>query len=382
MLPVLLLGLFPVFAHSLRFIVMTFGTRGDTQPVIPLCLWINERGHACAIATHNEDGEWIRSFGIDFIGIGKRDTPLQREFNDVAARYAGPKLSGVNSLKGIKAFKGFRENMRYSIYPEIYEKLAKEEFDVLISQRLFSIGRLIAHKLSVRHLAIGFFPTAVTGDFQFVVLGDAVFTEKHCCFNKMLRFNNRKTYLFRSLVNSDSIDYCVKEWGMSKREVRQIIADSDQEPEIIVMSPLVLDRPPEWGDQIKMVGFWQTDPVFAASPSGQPSAELAEFLIKRYPEQKIILMSFSWLAVGKRAESCLFQMLAAASRNGWKLVLDQGLAALHGKEFEDNVIVLNRPVAYTWLFNQVDLVIIHGGIGTIATAWTAGIVFSDLKITI
>jgi hypothetical protein len=56
---------------TLNIVVLTIGSRGDVQYLIPLCARFVQRGHRCTLATHERFRSWIESggWGIDFAPI-------------------------------------------------------------------------------------------------------------------------------------------------------------------------------------------------------------------------------------------------------------------------------------------------------------------------
>ena len=85
----------PVNPRSIRFLVMSYGTRGDVQPYISLCLILMGHGHQCRIATHTDYKDWIESFGIQHAPLcGKGD--LIKDF------MASLTQNGITNLKNLK----------------------------------------------------------------------------------------------------------------------------------------------------------------------------------------------------------------------------------------------------------------------------------------
>jgi sterol 3beta-glucosyltransferase len=56
-------------AKPLKITCLTIGSRGDVQPYIALALGLMDDGHQVRIATHEEFGPWVKSYGIDFAPV-------------------------------------------------------------------------------------------------------------------------------------------------------------------------------------------------------------------------------------------------------------------------------------------------------------------------
>jgi UDP:flavonoid glycosyltransferase YjiC (YdhE family) len=53
-----------------HFLLISFGTRGDVQPYIAMCVILQRRGHRCRIATHTDFRPWIESYRLEFRTLG------------------------------------------------------------------------------------------------------------------------------------------------------------------------------------------------------------------------------------------------------------------------------------------------------------------------
>ena len=53
-----------------KILVATYGSRGDVQPIIALCLAIRSAGHDVLLAAPPENRQWIDSLGLSFASLG------------------------------------------------------------------------------------------------------------------------------------------------------------------------------------------------------------------------------------------------------------------------------------------------------------------------
>lgn len=63
---------------SIRFLVLSYGTRGDVQPYVALCKLLQRRGHVCRIATHESYRSWLHSQGVEHRVLGGSGEVIDR----------------------------------------------------------------------------------------------------------------------------------------------------------------------------------------------------------------------------------------------------------------------------------------------------------------
>lgn len=103
----------PVDWNRLRFLLVTYGTRGDVQPYIGLCRILMDRGHTCRIATHTCHEEWIRSSGIDFRPLGN-DGSMVTEFLQSLTK------NGIASYRNLAMLKPM-QHFLYGVFVDAYQ---------------------------------------------------------------------------------------------------------------------------------------------------------------------------------------------------------------------------------------------------------------------
>ena len=72
--------------------ILTYGSRGDVQPFLPLSLGLMEKGYAVKLAAPQRFKELIEGYGISFVSLSGDPEDLSRRLNDV----------GYNFLKMIR----------------------------------------------------------------------------------------------------------------------------------------------------------------------------------------------------------------------------------------------------------------------------------------
>jgi UDP:flavonoid glycosyltransferase YjiC (YdhE family) len=129
-------------------------------------------------------------------------------------------------------------------------------------------------------------------------------------------------------------------------------------------SPHVLPRPPEWGDEAHITGYW-----FLKRPADwQPPADLVDFLESGSPP---VFIGFGSM-VDRNPEEVTEMVLKALALSRQRGVLHTGWGCLGNGVFSDNVFNIDS-IPFDWLFPKMSIVVHHGGAGTTATGLQAGV---------
>ncbi len=137
-----------------------------------------------------------------------------------------------------------------------------------------------------------------------------------------------------------------------------------QKPAIYGISPNVLPKPPDWGDNIEITGYW-----FLDTPADwQPPKDLVDFLLAGPPP---VYVGFGSMSI-RNPEETTEIVIQALSRTKQRGLLATGWGGLKLADLPDNVFKIDS-VPHDWLFSQMAAVIHHGGAGTTAAGLRAGI---------
>jgi UDP:flavonoid glycosyltransferase YjiC (YdhE family) len=135
-------------------------------------------------------------------------------------------------------------------------------------------------------------------------------------------------------------------------------------PVLYGFSEAFLPRPPDWGSEVEVTGFW-----FVEEPSTfTPPADLARFLDEGPPP---VCVGFGSMST-EQPEAVSAMVLEAAKTAGVRLVLLSGWAGLTPGRLSHDVLALSG-VPHSWLYPRCSAVVHHGGAGTTAAAVRAGV---------
>jgi len=75
--------------------ILTYGSRGDVQPFLPLSLGLIARGHSVKLAAPSRFKELVEGYGIHFVPLAGEPEDLSRRLNDAGFNFI--KLIGIGA---------------------------------------------------------------------------------------------------------------------------------------------------------------------------------------------------------------------------------------------------------------------------------------------
>lgn len=329
-----------------RITILALGSRGDVQPYAALGRALKEVGYRVRLVSFQDFESLVREQGLDF-------HPVKADAQLLVAQAAG---GGMNSGNPLKTMRSIRES--YGQLTDAYEAaFAADELrdsDAIINQLPGALyGRDLAEKLRIPHIIASVIPLAPTRSYPLALMTT----------QNLGGLGNRATYgvgavmvwtLFRGSVNRFR-----QRLGLSNAP-RFFPASTD--PIVNGFSPRVVPRPPDWGSNVHVTGWWWLPEAEWTSPPA-----LVDFLAAGEPP---VFIGFgSMIAPDPVAMTRL--LVDALREAGKRGVISSGWANLGGS-LPDNVIAVDY-VPYSWLFPQMAAVVHHGGSGTTGSALRAGV---------
>jgi len=135
-------------------------------------------------------------------------------------------------------------------------------------------------------------------------------------------------------------------------------------PIIYGISPSVIPRPTDLGDNVHITGFWFLDPL----DDWVPPLTLTEFLQAGPAPLYIGFGSMS----NKKPEETANLVLKALKETNERAIVFSGWGGLTKTNLPDSVLMVDST-PHSWLFSRVKAVIHHGGAGTTAAGLNAGV---------
>jgi len=327
---------------------LTSGSRGDVQPLIPLALRLQNKGHRVIFGASENFREWITSTGLTFQEFG---TDVQA----IAQEYAA-----VFNSKPLKMLK-----LTFSLL-ETELKRQYEQLLPLIEDTDIVIGASI-------QLAAEFVASAFNKPYYFITYAPAV-----------LKSAEHPPFILPFYTGSKTINRLLWQiqdplWNFTLlkplNHYRQKLAlkplknalDSIAQPSvklIMAASPELATLPKDLKLKIR-----QTDHLFFF-PEEELSADLESFLATDRP---VIYLGFGSMT-DHQPEKTTEKIIRAVKSTGIRLILSKGWAGLGHQELANHPeIKLIGGVDHHKLFPRLSGVIHHGGAGTTGTAARAGV---------
>jgi sterol 3beta-glucosyltransferase len=304
------------------------------------------------IATGRTFESFVRGYGIDFHSI-----EVDHESVGVDPHMIKEAQKADNIFR---MFSSFRKLRKYGIHMvEMYHDACLGS-DAIVFHPGLTIGYFMAKKLGIPAILASPFPLHCTSTRPSVILYGKVLS------NAIL---NRLSYMMLQgmlwMASESSLKPFWKEkYGqLPKRFGMPFERNANaRNPAIVSCSNHIFERPGDWSPHIHQHGYW----IVEEPSTYPPSPELASFL--EHGEKPVYVGFGSMLdkADGERVGHIVVEALAMAGKRG---VLS-GMGGL--ENLPDNIISVDN-VPHTWLFPRMAAVCHHGGAGTSAAGFLAGV---------
>jgi sterol 3beta-glucosyltransferase len=341
----------------MRIVILTAGTRGDTQPYVALGLGFRRAGYQVRVVAGENFESFITQYGLEFAPI---HTNLAELLHSEAAQKV---LEQNNPVKMLLAqAKAFRSMPKLDgIQDDLWQ--ACQGADVILFSPGLPNGYFIARYLGIPVAAINAVPMSPTGEFPAAIFYDG--PRFGPLFNKLTHvlFEQAFWFPFRSGI--------YRFWQKQDRSVRIPFAApngrwrAEKVPVVYGFSEYVLPRPHDWPDYVSIAGYWFLD----SEPGWSVSPALNDFLKAGAPP---IYIGFGSMGSARKAREYTLTILKALEMTGQRGVLSVGWKGLSHVPLPSNVFML-ESVPHAWLFPQMAAVVHHGGAGTTAAGLRAGV---------
>jgi sterol 3beta-glucosyltransferase len=331
--------------------IFVYGSWGDLRPQIVLGQGLQAAGHEVQVVTARMYEDWIRARNLGFYPLS---VDIQQMIND---------LSSSDVFNPIQQLKIVRE-----VLPSLFTQMGLEvleatrESDVLITVE-FSVSVLMgviqANKLKT--ILINPAPLNPTGEFATAMPplpGWFPFPESYNRFSYTVLERMQWSFLGapRKALGKKLPDVPKS----SFKDFRAMLAAT---PALTVVSPHVVQRPADWAEHHQVTGY-----LFDDDPDWKPPQELSDFLAAG---DAPVYIGFGSMPDTK-PEATTRMIMDAVGRTGKRAVILTGWARLGTADVPENIHIL-KYAPHTWLFPKMAAVVHHGGAGTTASGFRAGV---------
>jgi sterol 3beta-glucosyltransferase len=348
----------------MRISLLTIGSRGDVQPYVALGMGLRDAGHDVTVATHACWEAFVREHDLGF-------SPVAGDPRGVLEGQAGQMWleSGRNPLRMTRGLADVARPLLWQASDDFWQ--ACQSADLILFSMLAALpAGAIAHKLGIPAYAAYLQHVHATAAYPCIAMPP---------MPRLGGVYNRLTHALGAEVYWQAIRSTVSRWrqerlGLAPLPLRNQFGDERlaRIPCFYGFSPAVVPKPPDWGDNIHVTGYWFVPSVARPSEfnsTARPAvpAGLVDFLSSGPPPVFVGFGSMTgrdpeWLA------ECVLSALAMARQRG---VLLTGWGGLKPGDLPDDVYVVDAA-PLDWLFPQMAAVVHHGGAGTTAAGLAAG----------
>ncbi|MBI5297085.1 MAG: glycosyltransferase family 1 protein [Chloroflexi bacterium] len=336
----------------MKITILTYGSRGDVQPFLALALGLQGHGHEVKLAAPHRFAGFVGEHHVPFV-------PLAGDPEEISVRI---NAAGTNPVRVIASIRDYV----FSIAPQVSRAAfaACEGADFLIHSFLFTVGgHSWAREHGVPDVSVQTFPMfAPTRAFPNPAAAQfppgILSYLSHWMTAQAFWFGGNSGYGPARRAHPD-VDYPKKlYWPFDKSQPLHLRTSL-----LCAYSPNVLPRPGDWPEHAHVTGY-----LFLDDENYQPPHELVDFLSAG---DAPICVNFGSM-VNRDAERISREALRAVASTNRRAIMLTGWGGYHPRQIQEDVLYLDA-VPHYWLLPRCSLLIHHGGAGTTAAGFRAGI---------
>jgi len=334
---------------KMNITILTFGSRGDVQPFLPLSLGLMSRGHKVILAAPARFKSLVEGHGITFFPLAGDPEELSRRLNN----------AGYNFFKLLKELMSHAVDIGAEMMRQTDEACC--DADLIIHTFVHAVGaHTLAREKNIPDIHIQTFPVFTpTGDYPNISLP-----------NLGNRFLNRLTHTtslrITELTSFIGFEQVRRRAGSPKRKLYSPFKDSPprlRTPILCAWSPSLIPPSNDWSPRVHVTGYY----LFPYNDSYTPPSELKEFLEAGQPP---VCISFGSM-VNKNAERVDEIVRKSLKQTNNRGVILSGWGSVQQESTNDLLYLESAP--HDWLLPKCKMLIHHGGAGTISAGLCAGI---------
>ena len=332
--------------------ILCGGSRGDVQPYLALAIELKRLGKDVRIAVTRNHEEFVRSYGIDFFSIGVDFESLNVDKNMIR--------EAQQADNPLKMFLSFQKMKKYGVHMVDHYFAACESSESIIYHPGMAIGYYAAEKMGIPSILATPFPINKTKEQTSVILyGRAP---------SMAGINSFSYSILQNMLWMASDASLKPFWKQKFGHLPAHYGNpferhkDRRHPVIVSCSNFVFARPTDWNENIHQKGYW----FLEEQNEYLPPMELVDFLNKG---EKPIYIGFGSMLNGNESEKISKIIIEGLAMAGKRAIIS-GFGNL--QNISDTIYAVDN-IPHSWLFSKVSAVCHHGGAGTSAAGFKAGI---------
>jgi sterol 3beta-glucosyltransferase len=332
--------------------ILCAGSRGDFQPYIALAQQLKKFGKQVRIAGQKEFESFVNHYEIEYFPID-----VDIEALNIDQRMLEEAGSADNPLKMLRSFNKMKAYGEYTT--KEYFK-ACQNSEMIIYHPGLTIGYFAAKELGIPAVLASPFPMHKTKEYLSVIMYGK---SKPTLINKKLSYQMLQGMLW--MAGKESVkSFWKKQFGRLPRDFSSPYENHNRadQPALISCSNFVFEKPLDWNPHIHQKGYWFVE----EKDDFTPDQALIDFI---QAKEKPIYIGFGSMAMMKKHDE-LGEIVVDAIRKSGKRAIISGF----GKpdNLTDDIYAIDS-IPHSWLFKHVSAVCHHGGAGTSAAGFRAGV---------
>jgi sterol 3beta-glucosyltransferase len=333
----------------MKITILTYGSRGDVQPFIPLSLGLMARSHVVKLLAPARFKGLVEGYDIQFMPLAGDPAELSRHLND----------SGTNFIRTLRGLMAHAVEIGADVLRQAEN--ACSDADLIVHTFMHAVGaHTLAREKNIPDVHIQLFPMFTpTGDYPNITLPDLGARS----LNRLTHTLSHKIAFWTSKIGYGQVR---RRAGLARRKLYSPF-DADpvrpSTPVLCAWSPSVLPPSSDWRPNVHVAGYFfdDMDAVY------QPPEELRDFLAAG---KRPVCVSFGSMLNrdARRIDRIVRDSLKKTKRRG---IILSGWSDVGNRSSED--LFYMDAVPHQWLLPQCKMIIHHGGAGTTAAGLRAGI---------
>jgi sterol 3beta-glucosyltransferase len=339
----------------MKITILTAGSRGDTQPYIALGLALQKAGHPVRIATFGNFKTLVESSGLEFYAV--RGDVMQVTRSELGREAMSPD----NPLKVMLSFNQLKKLVG-DLQQDFYNACIGT--DAVVYHPGAAIGFFIAREMNIPAILATPYAFTPTTDYPSLLFYHLPRFGK--IYNSLT--HRIQAQIFWSTASQAIREYWQKRFGHPPANFgspfsRQV---TRRDPTVISYSEHVFPRPAGWPEHVHITGYWFLD----EEAGWQPPQGLLDFIRAGKPP---VYVGFGSVGDASLAERKTRLVIEALKLSGQRGVLATGWNAMTKVGNLPETIYMIDSAPHSWLFPRMAAVVHHGGAGTTAAGFRAGV---------
>jgi UDP:flavonoid glycosyltransferase YjiC (YdhE family) len=331
--------------------IFVYGTWGDIRPHVVLGMALQKAGHSVQVVASSSYEAWVRARKLDFY-------PLSIDMNTFARENAS--LMDANVVRQLQIARKVINPILTRMGLELLE--ATRNADVLMTVE-FGVS-LLFDVLKVNHLKtilINPAPLNPTREFASAMPPPPGWFPFPEWYNRMSYHMLERIQW--AVLGGARNELATQHLGLPKRKFSDFKSMLATTPALTTVSRHVVQRPTDWDEIFQVTGY-----LFDDDPDWTPPQDLSDFLAAG---DAPVYIGFGSMPDSK-PQATTRMLMDAVRQAGKRAVILTGWAGLGAEDIPANIHIL-KYAPHSWLFPKMAVVVHHGGAGTTAAGFRAGV---------